>query len=48
MRPPVYDIHELQSMDMLDKISVASSSPSSLEKDKILAEDPKWNGENDL
>ncbi|XP_041363267.1 RING finger protein unkempt homolog [Gigantopelta aegis] len=46
VRPPVYDIHELQSMDMLDKISIASSSPSSLEKDKILAEDPKWNDTN--
>ncbi|XP_071106158.1 putative E3 ubiquitin-protein ligase UNKL isoform X3 [Haliotis cracherodii] len=43
VRPPVYDIHELQSMDVLDKVS---TSPSSLEKEKILAEDPKWNDTN--
>lgn len=45
VRPPVYDIHELQSMDVLDKVS---TSPSSLEKEKILAEDPKWNGKLSL
>ncbi|XP_046581927.1 putative E3 ubiquitin-protein ligase UNKL isoform X4 [Haliotis rubra] len=43
VRPPVYDIHELQTMDVLDKVS---TSPSSLEKEKILAEDPKWNDTN--
>ncbi|RUS82073.1 hypothetical protein EGW08_010150 [Elysia chlorotica] len=44
MRPPVYDSTEMQpSMDLLDKVS---SSPGSLEKDKVLAEDPRWNDTN--
>ncbi|XP_035827771.1 RING finger protein unkempt homolog isoform X2 [Aplysia californica] len=43
MRPPVYDSTEMQpSIEFLDK---ASSSPSS-EKDKVLAEDPRWNDTN--
>lgn len=42
MRPPVYDSTEMQpSMDIIDK---SSTSPSTLEKDKVLAEDPRWNG----
>lgn len=42
MRPPVYDSTELQtSFDFLEKVS---SSPSTLEKEKVLAEDPRWNG----
>lgn len=47
LRPPIYDIRELQTIETPDlKASLSSSSgtPSSLEKDKILAEDPKWNG----
>ena len=51
MRPPIYDVRELQAIDTVtiscDKSSNASSisgTPSSLEKDKILAEDPRWNG----
>ncbi|KAH9498419.1 hypothetical protein Btru_008211 [Bulinus truncatus] len=44
MRPPVYDSTEVQpSMDILDK---TSTSPGSLEKDKVLAEDPRWNDTN--
>ncbi|CAC5409239.1 UNKL [Mytilus coruscus] len=51
LRPPIYDVRELQAIDTIniscDKSSNASSisgTPSSLEKDKILAEDPRWNG----
>lgn len=51
LRPPIYDVRELQAIDTVtincDKSSNASSvsgTPSSLEKDKILAEDPRWNG----
>ncbi|XP_059146045.1 RING finger protein unkempt homolog isoform X4 [Physella acuta] len=44
MRPPVYDSTEMQpSMDIIDK---SSTSPSTLEKDKVLAEDPRWNDTN--
>ncbi|KAJ8319017.1 hypothetical protein KUTeg_004108 [Tegillarca granosa] len=49
LRPPVYDIRELQSVEASEKSSNSSSAtgtPSSLEKDKILAEDPKWNDTN--
>ncbi|XP_061196207.1 RING finger protein unkempt homolog isoform X1 [Saccostrea echinata] len=49
LRPPIYDIRELQAIETPDlKASLSSSSgtPSSLEKDKILAEDPKWNDTN--
>ncbi|XP_021346643.1 RING finger protein unkempt homolog [Mizuhopecten yessoensis] len=53
LRPPAYDVRELQSIDV-DKSSTASGSsslsqsgtPSSLEKEKILAEDPRWNDTN--
>lgn len=47
LRPPVYDIRELQTIEVPEKLSTSSTSgtPSSLEKDKFLAEDPKWNGE---
>ncbi|KAK6171094.1 hypothetical protein SNE40_019353 [Patella caerulea] len=48
LRPPVYDIHELKTVDQIDleKVTTLSSSPSSLEKEQILAEDPKWNDTN--
>ncbi|XP_063445537.1 RING finger protein unkempt homolog isoform X1 [Mytilus trossulus] len=53
LRPPIYDVRELQAIDTIniscDKSSNASSisgTPSSLEKDKILAEDPRWNDTN--
>ncbi|XP_048757730.2 RING finger protein unkempt homolog isoform X3 [Ostrea edulis] len=49
LRPPIYDIRELQAIETPElKASLSSSSgtPSSLEKDKILAEDPKWNDTN--
>lgn len=52
LRPPAYDVRELQAIDVPDKSGTSNSSggrslpetPSSLEKDKTLAEDPKWNG----
>ncbi|KAL5017793.1 hypothetical protein ScPMuIL_003515 [Solemya velum] len=48
LRPPVYDIRELQTIEVPEKLSTSSTSgtPSSLEKDKFLAEDPKWNDTN--
>ena len=46
LRPPVYDIRELQSIDTSDKSSSSPGTPSSssLEKDRVLIEDPRWNG----
>ena len=42
MRPPVYDTTEKQpAIEFLGK---ASTSPAA-EKDRVLAEDPRWNGE---
>lgn len=42
LRPPVYDSTELiPSMRLIDKFG---TSPGTLEKDQILAEDLKWNG----
>ena len=48
LRPPVYDIRELQSIDTTsDNTSSSPGTPSSssLEKDRVLIEDPRWNGE---
>ena len=43
MRPPVYDSTEMQpSIDFIDK---SATSPSA-EKDKVLAEDPRWMGKS--
>lgn len=44
LRPPVYDIRELQQMETTEK-SLHTVTPSSLEKDRALTEDPRWNGE---
>ncbi|KAK3089557.1 hypothetical protein FSP39_004595 [Pinctada imbricata] len=50
LRPPLYDIRELQAIETPElKSSLGStpqSTPGSLEKDKVLAEDPKWNDTN--
>lgn len=48
LRPPVYDIRELQSIDTSDKSSSSPGTPSSssLEKDRVLIEDPRWNDTN--
>ncbi|XP_064634085.1 RING finger protein unkempt homolog [Lineus longissimus] len=55
LRPPVYDVRELQAMDVNDPnlVKVLApdpttpvGTPSSIEKDRILNEDPKWNDTN--
>lgn len=43
LRPPVYDVRELQAMETTEKTSNLAT-PSSLEKERILNEDPRWNG----
>ena len=42
----MYDIRELQSIDVSDNTSSSPGTPSSssLEKDRVLIEDPRWNG----
>lgn len=40
-RPPVYDIRELHGTDLVNERTL--SLTSSLEKERILNEDPKWN-----
>lgn len=46
LRAPVYDIRELQAMEQNSDISSSPGTPSSgsLEKDRLLLEDPRWNG----
>lgn len=46
LRSPVYDIRELQAMEQNSDISSSPGTPSSgsLEKDRLLLEDPRWNG----
>lgn len=47
LRPPVYDKNEGQGIDLLEKApdtEPLSPGPGSLEKDKMLAEDPRWSG----
>ena len=48
LRSPVYDIRELQAMEQNSDISSSPGTPSSgsLEKDRLLLEDPRWNGES--
>lgn len=48
LRPPSYDVRELQAMENAERQgSNITDSPlgSSLEKDRIINEDPRWNGE---
>ena len=42
----MYDIRELQSIEVADNVSSSPGTPSSssLEKDRVLIEDPRWNG----
>ncbi|XP_029651049.1 RING finger protein unkempt isoform X3 [Octopus sinensis] len=42
LRPPVYDIRELQMMDTTEK-TLQTVTSSSLEKERALTEDPRWN-----
>ncbi|KAK7507793.1 hypothetical protein BaRGS_00000758 [Batillaria attramentaria] len=48
LRPPVYDKNEIQGIELLEKApdpTAFSLSPTS-DKDKMSAEDPKWNDTN--
>ena len=48
LRPPSYDVRELQALENAERQgSSITDSPlgSSLEKDRIINEDPRWNGE---
>ena len=45
LRPPVYDIRELQLMENGDqKGLIENSATAQLEKERMLSEDPRWNG----
>lgn len=48
LRPAVYDDREMQNPELAEKIALgetpASMAASQLEKDKIINEDPRWNG----
>ena len=44
MRPPAYDIRELQAADGSGKDLPETPLGSSLEKDRIINDDPRWNG----
>lgn len=46
LRPPVYDIRELQAVETSDKSSSSPGTPngSSIERERMLTEDPRWNG----
>ncbi|XP_052766376.1 putative E3 ubiquitin-protein ligase UNKL isoform X1 [Mya arenaria] len=48
LRAPVYDIRELQAMEQNSDISSSPGTPNSgsLEKDRLLLEDPRWNDTN--
>ncbi|XP_052265444.1 RING finger protein unkempt-like isoform X2 [Dreissena polymorpha] len=48
LRAPVYDIREMQAMEQNSDISSSPGTPSSgsLEKDRLLLEDPRWNDTN--
>lgn len=48
LRPPVYDKNEGQGIELLEKASdpsLLTTTSSSIEKDKMPAEDPRWNGQ---
>ncbi|KAL3876957.1 hypothetical protein ACJMK2_034733 [Sinanodonta woodiana] len=48
LRPPVYDIRELQAVETSDKSSSSPGTPngSSIERERMLTEDPRWNDTN--
>ncbi|XP_025090223.1 RING finger protein unkempt homolog [Pomacea canaliculata] len=49
LRPPVYDKNEGQGIELLEKASdpsLLTTTSSSIEKDKMPAEDPRWNDTN--
>ena len=47
LRPPVHDVRELQALEMggIGENSITESPlGTSVEKDRLINEDPKWNG----
>ena len=47
LRPPVYDLRELQALNGTEKGNLVLEAPSAatqLERDRIINEDPRWNG----
>ncbi|KAK7076833.1 hypothetical protein SK128_026989 [Halocaridina rubra] len=43
VRPPVYDIRELQVLEMMDQEGVNGSGPNNLDKERnMVNDDPKW------
>lgn len=45
LRPPVYDVRELQALDGgPEKLPSETPLASSVEKDRLINEDPRWNG----
>ena len=45
LRQPVYDIREITGTDASEKGPLESTATTQLEKDRMVNEDPKWNGE---
>ena len=49
LRPPVYDVRELQVMQgPFEKQVLDTPLASSVEKDRLINEDPRWNGKHCL
>lgn len=49
LRPPVYDVRELQALESGEELPMGGLESSSLEKERsLLNEDPKWQGEYKL
>lgn len=45
-RPPVYDIRELQALELMDHEGLNGSGPNNLDKERnMVNDDPKWQGE---
>lgn len=46
-RPPVYDIRELQALELMDHEGLNGSGPNNLDKERnMVNDDPKWQGES--
>ena len=44
-RPPVYDIRELQVLELMDHEGLNGSGPNNLDKERnMVNDDPKWQG----
>lgn len=46
LRQPVYDIREMQNVEVAEKQlgTLETTAATQLEKDRMVNEDPKWNG----